>query len=195
MKRIRVPPALNQFNQALDKNTAKRVFALLDKYRPEDKKAKQQRLKTAADAKVKGETPAQSPRPNVVKFGLNHVTGLIEQNKARLVIIAHDVEPIELVVWLPALCKRQGVPYAIVKGKSRLGQVVHQKKASCVAFVNVNQEDLHEFTQLQTAIKENFNDRFADISKKWGGKELSRKSVHRQQKRQRALEKVKAKGY
>lgn len=38
-------------------------------------------------------------------------------------MIAHDVDPIELVVWLPALCRKMGVPYAIVKGKSRLGQV------------------------------------------------------------------------
>jgi len=195
MKRIRVPPALNQFSNALDKSTAKRVFALLDKYRPEDKKAKKERLKALAAAKVQGSDATPAPPPNVVKYGLNHVTALIEQKKAKLVIIAHDVEPVELVVWLPALCRRQGVAYAVVKGKSRLGQVVHQKKASCLALVNVNKEDIQEYGQLQSAIKENFNDRFADINKKWGGKELSQKSMNRQAKRQRAAEKVKAKGY
>ena len=41
---------------------------------------------------------------NIVKYGLNHVTTLIENKKAKLVIIAHDVDPIELVVFLPALC-------------------------------------------------------------------------------------------
>jgi large subunit ribosomal protein L7Ae len=46
-----------------------------------------------------------------------------KQGKAQLVVIAHDVDPIELVVWLPALCRKMGVPYAIVKGKSRLGSV------------------------------------------------------------------------
>jgi hypothetical protein len=51
----------------------------------------------------------------VVKFGLNHVTTLVESGKAQLVVIAHDVDPIELVVWLPALCKKMGVPYCIVK--------------------------------------------------------------------------------
>jgi large subunit ribosomal protein L7Ae len=40
------------------------------------------------------------------------------------VVIAHDVDPIELVVWLPALCRKMEVPYAIVKGKSRLGAVI-----------------------------------------------------------------------
>jgi len=195
LKRIKVPPALNQFSNALDKNTAKRVFVLLDKYRPEDKKAKKLRLKALAEAKVKGvEVPNERPA-NVVKFGLNHVTALIEQKKAKLILIAHDVEPIELVVWIPALCKRQGIPYAIIKGKSRLGQVVHQKKASVLAVVNVNKEDIQEFTQLQTAIKENYLDRFAEINKKWGGKILGQKSLNQQTKRKRAAEKVQSKGY
>ena len=38
-------------------------------------------------------------------------------------VIAHDVDPIELVIWLPALCRKMGIPYCIVKGKARLGQV------------------------------------------------------------------------
>ena len=51
----------------------------------------------------------------VVKYGINHITNLVEAGKAQMVVIAHDVDPIELVVWLPALCKKMGVPYAIVK--------------------------------------------------------------------------------
>ena len=41
-----------------------------------------------------------------------------------MVVIAHDVDPIELVVWLPALCRKMEVPYCIVKGKARLGSVL-----------------------------------------------------------------------
>lgn len=55
----------------------------------------------------------------MIKFGLKHVTTLIEEQKASLVVIAHDVTPIELVVWLPALCRKMGVPYCIMKGKVR----------------------------------------------------------------------------
>ena len=51
----------------------------------------------------------------VVKYGINHITTLVEQRQASLVVIAHDVDPIELVVWLPALCRRMDVPYVIVK--------------------------------------------------------------------------------
>lgn len=183
MKRIRIPPALNQFNNTLDKNTARRVFTLLDKYRPEDKTAKKARLAEAASAKEKGVEVEDRKPPNVVKFGLKHVTNLIEQKKAKLVIIAHDVEPVELVVWMPALCKRFGVPYAIVKGKSRLGQVVRQKKASCLAIVNVNKEHTRDFQQLQTAIEESFLDRYAEINKKWGGTILGRKSLIKAKKK------------
>ena len=61
----------------------------------------------------------EKKKPIVVKYGLNHVTSLVESKKAELVIIANDVHPIEMVVWLPALCKKMGVPYCIVKDKSR----------------------------------------------------------------------------
>lgn len=45
-----------------------------------------------------------------------------------------------MVVWLPALCRKMEVPYCIVKGKSRLGQVVHQKNATAVALTEVRKE-------------------------------------------------------
>ena len=57
-------------------------------------------------------------------------TTLIEQKKASLVVIAHDVNPIELVVWLPALCRKMNVPFCIVKGRSRLGQLTNMKNST-----------------------------------------------------------------
>ncbi len=57
----------------------------------------------------------EKKKPVVVKYGINHITQLVESGKAQAVVIAHDVDPIELVVWLPALCKKMGVPYCIVK--------------------------------------------------------------------------------
>ena len=72
-----------------------------------------------------------------------------------MVVIAHDVDPIELVVYLPALCRKMGVPYVIVKGKARLGTVVHKKTAAVLTIQDVKSEDQRELTTLVSAAKAN----------------------------------------
>jgi len=126
--RLKVPPAIAQFNNVLDRNTAAQTFKLLNKYKPETKTEKKERLLKEATAVEEGKKKEDvSKKPFAVKYGLNHVVGLVENKKASLVLIPNDVDPIELVIFLPALCKKMGVPYAIVKGKARLGVVVHKK--------------------------------------------------------------------
>jgi len=178
-KRLKVPPAINQFTSTLDKPNAMALFKLLEKYRPEDKATKKQRLKAEAEAKVAGGAVEKGPKPVVVKYGINHVTALIEKKKAQLVIIAHDVDPIEVVVWLPALCRKMGIPYAVVKGKSRLGQVVHKKTATCLALTSVNKEDQQAFNKLVESITTNFNERADTLRKTWGGGIMGAKTVHK----------------
>lgn len=118
----------------------------------------QERLLKKAEAEKDGKA-AETKKPISVKFGINHITYLVEQGKAQLVVIAHDVDPIELVVWLPALCKKMNVPYCIVKGKARLGAVVHQKTATALALTAIKNEDKLEFSKLVESMKANFNDR------------------------------------
>jgi large subunit ribosomal protein L7Ae len=126
--RLKVPPAIAQFSQTLDRNTAAQVFKFLNKYRPETKADKKERLHKEATAVAEGKKKEDvSKKPYTVKYGLNHVVALIEAKKTALVLIPNDVDPIELVIFLPALCRKMGVPYAIVKGKARLGTVVHKK--------------------------------------------------------------------
>lgn len=100
-KRLKVPPPVNQFTQTLDKQTAVQLFKLLEKYRPESKLAKKNRFKTEAEAKAKGQDAAPSKKPNTLKAGINTVTKLIEKKKAQLVVIAHDVDPIEVSTIYP----------------------------------------------------------------------------------------------
>jgi len=188
MHRLKVPPTINQFSRTVDKNTASQLFKLLGKYKPETRIQKRQRLLKAAEAKAKGDTAAPSSKPSVVKFGLNHVTKLVEQKKAKLVVIAHDVDPIELVVWLPTLCRKKGIPYCIVKGKARLGTVVHQKNATALAITNVDKEDLKDLSSLADLSRESFNNN-ADIRKQWGGGQLGVKSTAAQRKKEKAVAK------
>ena len=51
------------------------------------------------------------------------------------------------------------VPYCIVKGKARLGQVVHKKTATVLAFTDVKKEDQSSFNKLTESIRNNFNER------------------------------------
>ncbi|RZC72227.1 hypothetical protein C5167_035671 [Papaver somniferum] len=190
-QRLKVPPALNQFTKTLDKNLATNLFKMLLKYRPEDKAAKKERLLKRAQAESEGKT-VEAKKPIVVKYGLNHITYLIEQNKAQMVVIAHDVDPIELVVWLPALCRKMEIPYAIVKGKARLGAIVHKKTASALCLTSVKNEDKMDFSKIVEAIKANFNDKFDEHRKKWGGGIMGSKSQAKTKAKERVLAKEQA---
>ena len=119
----------------------------------------------------------QGTKPIVIKFGLNHVTTLVENKEAKMVIIAHDVDPIELVLHLPTLCRKQGVAYCFVKNKARLGTFVHQKTATCLALTEVKKEDQADLENLLTMFRSNFNDN-TGLRKIYGGGVLGIK--HRQ---------------
>merc|ERR1711924_105265 len=125
---------------------------------------------------------ATSKKPVVLKYGLNHVTTLVENKAAKLVIITWDVDPIELVCWLPALCRKKEVPYCIIKGKSRLGQLVHKKAAACVALTSVSKEDQKDFETLASNFRAQFNDN-AENRRRWGGGIMGIKSQHFTQRR------------
>ncbi|CAL1710525.1 unnamed protein product [Somion occarium] len=184
-QRLKVPPAIAQFSHTLDKNTATQLFKLLNKYRPETKQEKKARLEATAKATAE-EKEAQAKKPLFVKYGLNHCVALIEAKKASLVVIAHDVDPIELVIFLPALCRKMGVPYVIVKGKARLGTVVHKKTAAVVTLQDVKSEDQRELATLVSAAKANFSDKYEEQRRQWGGGIRGNKSTQKLRKRAKA---------
>jgi large subunit ribosomal protein L7Ae len=76
--------------------SATQLFRLLHKYRPETRAEKKERLRSLAQKKTEGGDTASKKKPITLKYGINHVTNLIEQKKATLVVIAHDVDPIEV---------------------------------------------------------------------------------------------------
>lgn len=182
---MKVPPAINQFNFAIDKNQASQVMRLLNKYKPETQQEKKQRLLKEAAQQSGGAAPT-GKKPMMIKFGLNHVTDLVEIRKAKLVVIAHDVDPVELVCWLPALCRKKDIPYCIIKSKARLGKLVHKKTTSVLALDNVRKEDQTELELLCKNFRAQYNDN-VEVRRRWGGGIMGIKSQHIVMKRERAI--------
>jgi large subunit ribosomal protein L7Ae len=160
---------------------------LLAKYKPESHKEKKARLVKEAEAKKGGADAKKTPKPVVLKFGLNHVTTLVEEGKAKLVVIAHDVDPLEMVVFLPALCRKKGIPYAFIKGKARLGKLVHQKTATCVAVTEVRKEDYQDLELLSKNFRVQFNENESH-RRTWGGGVMGIKNQHMMAKREKLRE-------
>lgn len=205
LQRLKVPPALHQFSKTIDRNQGKfhsffvstiliiniclasQLLKLLAKYKPETKQEKKTRLQKEAEAKKTGGDAKKGAKPYVLKFGLNHVTTLIEEGKAKLVVIAHDVDPIELMSFLPALCRKKGIPYAFVKGKARLGQLVHQKTATCVAVTDVRKEDYQDLENLAKNFRAQFNDN-ESLRRNWSTGVMGIKNQHMMAHRERLRE-------
>lgn len=59
-----------------------------------------------------------------IRKGINETTKSIERKAAKLVVIASDVEPEEIVIHIPMLCEEKGIPYVYVPTKADLGKAV-----------------------------------------------------------------------
>jgi len=164
-QRLKVPGPVALFERTADKSLATQAFDLFEKYKPFSKVEKKQRMKAIAAAKAEGKQANLEYREQV-KFGLNHVTNLVQSGKAQLVLIAHDVEPLELVIWLPTLCHKMNVPFGIVKGKSALGRLVNMKTATCVCLTKVRAQDGNTLETLKQSFSGSFNEKFKELRKK-----------------------------
>lgn len=182
LRRLKVPSAIAQFLHPLDKANSATLFKALAKYTPESRKEKFERIRSKAQQKVAKGKENDSNKPCTLKFGLNHVTYLVEQKKAKLVVIATDVDPIETVIFLPTLCKTMDIPYCIVNNKSRLGALVHKKNATCVAVTDFKlaQVDLGNIARVS---REQFNQGKLETKKP----EKGIKSMHRETKIRKLL--------
>ena len=64
----------------------------------------------------------QTSKTGKIKKGTNEATKCIEKGIAKLVVIAEDVEPPEVVAHLPILCKEKKVPFLYLPNKKALGR-------------------------------------------------------------------------
>ena len=72
-----------------------------------------------------------------IKRGTNETTKAVERGIAKLVYIAEDVDPPEVVAHLPPLCEEKKIPYIYIPSKKQLGEAAGiDVSAAAIAIIN-----------------------------------------------------------
>ncbi len=70
-----------------------------------------------------------------VKKGTNETTKAIERGNAKLVFVAEDVQPEEVVMHLPELCAEKDIPYVFVGTQDDIGHAAGLEVGSAAAAI------------------------------------------------------------
>ena len=87
-----------------------------------------------------------------VRKGTNEATKAIERGTSKLIIIAEDVDPPEVVAHLPILCEEQGAAYAFVPSKQELGKALGIDITSAAAAILDSGDAQHIIDQVVSSI-------------------------------------------
>ena len=88
-----------------------------------------------------------------VKKGTNEATKAIERGVSKLIIIAEDVEPPEVVAHLPILCEERGSSYAFVPSKQELGKALGIEVTSAAAAILDSGDAQHIINEVVASIE------------------------------------------
>ena len=92
-----------------------------------------------------------------IRKGMNEVSKSIERSLAKLVIMAEDVSPPEILFHVPLLCEEKSISYGYVSTKKELGNAARINIASsAVAIENVgtgNDKALDDILKKLEALK------------------------------------------
>ena len=78
------------------------------------------------------------------------------------------------------------MPYCIIKNKARIGALVRRKTCIAVCLNDVDDADKFLLKKITDWVKSQFNDRYDDIRKIWGGGALSLKAEAPKAKNEKA---------
>jgi large subunit ribosomal protein L7Ae len=90
-----------------------------------------------------------------IKKGTNETTKAVERGQAKLVAIAENVSPEEIVMHLPKLCEEKKVPYIFVKTKEELGKACGIEVAAASACIIEVGEGKKLFEEILDWIRKN----------------------------------------
>lgn len=86
---------------------------------------------------------SKAAKTGKIDRGINEVTKSLERGTAKLVVVASDVSPKELVQHLPILAKEKQIKYFEVDSKEKLGISAGIPVATgAVAIINEGEADL-----------------------------------------------------
>lgn len=91
-----------------------------------------------------------------VKKGANEVTKAVDRGLAKLVLIAEDVDPPEIVAHLPLLCEERKIPYVYVPSKQKLGEasgIEVQASSACIIDPGEAKDVLQAFIEKLNALR------------------------------------------
>ena len=91
-----------------------------------------------------------------VKKGMNETTKAVEREKAKLVVVAGDINPPEIVMHLPPLCEEKKIPFIVVSTKAELGSAAGlEVPTSAIAVLDAGEakKTLSELTQELNKLK------------------------------------------
>ena len=89
-----------------------------------------------------------------IRKGTNEATKSIERGRARLVLIAENVEPPEIVAHLPLLCDERKAPFVFVPEKQRIGQAVGLMVGSAAASIEEPGDGKELLDEIVSKLKE-----------------------------------------
>lgn len=89
-----------------------------------------------------------------VKKGTNEVTKTVERGNAKLVVIAEDVQPPEIVMHLPVLCDEKKIPFVYVPSKDELGRAAGINVQTAAACITEPGEAKDMIAEIENKIKE-----------------------------------------
>jgi large subunit ribosomal protein L7Ae len=89
-----------------------------------------------------------------VRIGTNETTKSVERGQAKLVVIANDVDPPEVVAHLPLLCDERKIPYVFVPSREKLGVSSGIEVSSAAAAIANVGEAANLIKEISTRLEE-----------------------------------------
>jgi len=74
-----------------------------------------------------------------LRKGANEATKTLNRGIAEFIVMAADVEPLEILLHLPLLCEDKNVPYVFIRSKQALGRACGVSRPVIACSVTVNE--------------------------------------------------------